>query len=175
MKYISGILFLFLLITNNSDVLAQDTEGDFRFKPAVIKNDISNIIEYDSKWYPDKRIDTESSDYIILKDYKGDTYYSLDYASNWIPMNNSRISAQDLFNVDIYPNPAKNDIMIEMPQLYSSIQISIYDLNGKLMISSNYEDTQKIKIDVSSFLPNIYTIVLNIDGISRTFNFLIVK
>ncbi len=145
------------------------------FKVNNSDNDISNnnIIN----WYPSKSIYSYCSNYIILKDYKGDMYYSTDYATNWLPMKKYQLTDEknDLFGLKVYPNPSSNYISVELPQQYLLIQFSIYDLTGNLLKSSNIHNTNNLKINLTGFLAGTYTLLINADGNQRTLKFLIIE
>lgn len=51
--------------------------------------------------------------------------------------------------LQLYPNPTKGDFSIDLGENYNSLKITMSDLNGKLVLSNTYNDTQilNLKID----------------------------
>lgn len=63
------------------------------------------------------------------------------YQSNWEESQEA--------NLNIYPNPTTQWLNIELPSEYDSVELSIWDLRGQLMIKKNIETT--IRIDLSKW------------------------
>lgn len=61
--------------------------------------------------------------------------------------------------ISIYPNPAKNLLLIQTSADYSLIESSIFDVTGKLIMSDNYPTS----IDVSELNSGIYFIKVTTD------------
>ncbi|MDH7911152.1 T9SS type A sorting domain-containing protein [Winogradskyella sp. SYSU M77433] len=75
------------------------------------------------------------------------------------------------FNVEafkIYPNPAKATLYIQMDNIYSNVEVSIYDVQGKQIGLSKTLSSNITELDVSNFESGIYFVKLSNDEISVT-------
>lgn len=67
--------------------------------------------------------------------------------------------------IDLFPNPASNDINIDVPANFTVISYQIYDTLGTLIISkSDNIDGKKIKIDVSDLKKGTYILILQLNN-----------
>ncbi|WP_372949561.1 T9SS type A sorting domain-containing protein [Mariniphaga sp.] len=67
----------------------------------------------------------------------------------------------ELENLQIYPNPAKDVVFIELPAaLPGTSRVSLYDLQGRLVLDKICND-KTIQLDVKPLHAGIYNIVLN--------------
>jgi hypothetical protein len=57
----------------------------------------------------------------------------------------------------IYPNPAQDFIIIKTDHNFKNGKISVYDLNGKMVMSENIEAYEN-KIDMNSLLSGFYIV-----------------
>lgn len=80
------------------------------------------------------------------------------YVLNSVNVNIEEINGKNDF-VNIYPNPAKNTINISLEgfEMFSAIEIKIYDILGKI-VHSETTNKNKIIIDSSNWTSGIYTI-----------------
>ena len=69
-------------------------------------------------------------------------------------------------HIKIYPNPANNYLFFE--GISQSTQVSVYDQNGRLVISSNVKGNH---IDISTLTSSVYTIILFDDKEKYSFKF----
>lgn len=86
-------------------------------------------------------------------------------------LNDDTAGTEDFQNVDfrLYPNPAKEQITIEMSDTSSNYQVEIFDILGKKVISS---EIQKVgQIDVSGLASGTYLVKLNSDNKSSVVRF----
>jgi len=66
---------------------------------------------------------------------------------------------QHTSEMKVYPNPADNIVTIEMVSGRNSIKIiSVYDVNGNLVLQKNIQNSGVEKIDVSGLAPGVYWI-----------------
>ena len=73
-------------------------------------------------------------------------------------------SGMDLSTITIYPNPASDQIFVEMNNMDHPEKISIYDAYGRIILIENPESSDKKnikKIDVSSFPKGMYFLRLS--------------
>jgi hypothetical protein len=72
----------------------------------------------------------------------------------------------------IYPNPARDKLNIDFNQFYKETKLRIYDMQGKLIVSSDYLSTDKIQIDVEKFPAGIYSLHIAQDKEITNYKFL---
>lgn len=66
-------------------------------------------------------------------------------------------SVEITFDADIYPNPFTEDIMVSFPDFVSDkIQISLYDLQGKILFSRQDVATAKIELPFKTIPAGFY-------------------
>lgn len=74
-------------------------------------------------------------------------------------------------NFKIYPNPAKNELNIELNEISDILETKIYNVLGNLVINQNSTNIQNRKIDISILDSGVYFVVLknksNISYIER--------
>lgn len=67
----------------------------------------------------------------------------------------------ELENLQIYPNPAKDIVFIELPAgLTGTSRISLYDMQGRLVVDKTFSENT-IQLDVKPLRAGVYNIVLN--------------
>jgi photosystem II stability/assembly factor-like uncharacterized protein len=64
-----------------------------------------------------------------------------------------------LKSINIYPNPANNEVTIESPLLTADTRISIFNTNGKHVIEIQ-ATALKTRIDISNLSPGVYFVKL---------------
>ncbi len=87
---------------------------------------------------------------------KGDR---IDIGAYEFPLPNSVVEIQNNFLVDIYPNPAMNDISVEMKQ---KSEIEISNISGQI-IKTIYSDDTKTTIDIGNLSGGVYIIKVKTD------------
>jgi hypothetical protein len=72
--------------------------------------------------------------------------------------------------LQIYPNPAKNEVIIEMGEIQNGEKVVVfYNATGQMVISNKYFDTKPVKIDISGLKKGLYFVELKTEnGNSRT-------
>ena len=60
--------------------------------------------------------------------------------------------------VSLFPNPANNQIELQLGEISSKSVVEIFDLNGRRLILKNFQQSNNLKIDVSEF--SIFSITL---------------
>jgi hypothetical protein len=65
----------------------------------------------------------------------------------------------------IFPNPTSDAINIEMQGDFGSVQLSIYDLSGRLLMSEA-KNNKEVSLDVSKLMSGLYFLRVQADGIS---------
>lgn len=62
-------------------------------------------------------------------------------------------------NLVMYPNPTFGNLTIEMKgEGMRDMEVQIYGLGGKLLISNQFEDTKKVTLDMTSMPKGVYTV-----------------
>lgn len=81
-------------------------------------------------------------------------------------------TAPESSNVSFYPNPAQNKVYIHFADDYESIDIFLYDLNGKeiksIHLSDVYSGNNSIEIDISDISNGIFLCTIITDKICLT-------
>jgi hypothetical protein len=103
-------------------------------------------------------------------------YYvrSGEFNSNWFETTNTPVTAlqpqQKINDLQIYPNPAKNEVIIEMGEIQNGEKVVVfYNATGQMVISNKYFDTKPVKIDISGLKKGLYFVELKTEnGNSRT-------
>lgn len=65
-------------------------------------------------------------------------------------------------SINVYPNPATNIVNIEIPNIFSDVEISIIDASGKIVYKT-YSGKNQNSIDVSDFSRGIYILEVKDD------------
>jgi hypothetical protein len=73
-----------------------------------------------------------------------------------VPVENT--SEDQIQEINIYPNPAKEMLNIEIPALDQNILISIFNTDGKLVKSMQAAGNTKTNLDLSSFSTGLYLV-----------------
>lgn len=72
--------------------------------------------------------------------------------SGWVGVNDYAKNPQSL---QLYPNPAKNELNISFSPILNNAHVIIYDVSGK-KLQAHFLEKNKTKIDVSDFLSGFY-------------------
>ena len=92
--------------------------------------------------------------------------------------NTGNIDGNTSNEIKLYPNPANNEVLIELTNLESSdITLNVYDVLGKLVYSDNAKKISgsfKQSIDVSQLTRGIYVVKIN-DNVNTYFTKLILQ
>jgi len=84
-----------------------------------------------------------------------------DFNLNWIKINiNTAIknSANAGNDVKLYPNPANNDLMLELPELTEAIHTNLYSIGGEQIASFDFTHSKICKMDISKLNEGVYLI-----------------
>lgn len=66
----------------------------------------------------------------------------------------------DMVKLQIYPNPVKDKLHIDLNGAFSSFRITISDVSGQMMYASDHKNEQLLTVDVSEFKSGIYLVTL---------------
>lgn len=68
--------------------------------------------------------------------------------------------------MDIFPNPAKENIVIKTSDKKQIQDVKLYDLSGKQVYSEKCEASE-IRLNISFLTPGVYQVIINLDGAAR--------
>lgn len=76
---------------------------------------------------------------------------------------------QGIGNIVIYPNPTKDIINIDFKGISEDVSVSLYNVLGAKVFDKQFKKASNIKkIDVSELPNDIYLLILDIKGSSKT-------
>ncbi len=143
---INGLTVNFMDISSYGNAYLWDFVSDGTFTDSTM-GDVS--FQYPSSGMYDVTL-------LVINDCGTDTF------NTEINLTNSKLETIDS-NFQIYPNPSKNQLCIEVDKLSIYAQFTITDINGKIMLTQQLNDVKTI-FDVSSFVEGIYIISLQRNG-----------
>lgn len=73
------------------------------------------------------------------------------------------VNSFDPSTINIYPNPARNQIFIDLPQVSGEVNVRLYDVNGQLVYGVRTLDGS-LRIDSSQFSSGLYFVEIIADG-----------
>lgn len=117
-----------------------------------------NGIEIPNEENDTLQISSGGSYHVVLTDFFGCLYETAVF-----PLNVS-LSNQEIMSWECYPNPATNEIHIQIEDYLIGAEVSIADLNGRLLKKEALNDLDTI-IDIQSLSNGSYIIELNKRGI----------
>lgn len=88
---------------------------------------------------------------------------------------NQGLSVEELetnTTLNIYPNPVQNELTIEIPSVYESVQVQLYNILGKKVLETTVTNTES-KINVSVFANGIYLLKIDTNDLSKTIKLII--
>jgi plastocyanin len=86
--------------------------------------------------------------------------------------NSLGIDDDKLNSFKILSNPANTYLNIQLAKPTSNLNISIYDLIGKKVLIPNFNNTDKLTIDINSLRSGLYLITLETDNSKTTKRFI---
>jgi hypothetical protein len=81
---------------------------------------------------------------------------------------NKDVSLQNTDNIFLYPNPTKNKVNIQLDKVYSSVNTTIYSINGMKLYSTFIGQTNQVSLDLSLYSDGVYVIQIEADGYKKT-------
>lgn len=73
--------------------------------------------------------------------------------------------------INLYPNPSENFVFIQLPEIQASINIEIFDINGKKIDGFRTKNSIE-QINVNDYISGIYFVKIRGINISKTLKFL---
>jgi len=68
----------------------------------------------------------------------------------------------------VYPIPTTNQIHIDLDKNTTHIKAQLYNIEGKLLYAQDYNNTNEVLINTSSFSKGIYVLKLQLDNTQKT-------
>ena len=87
--------------------------------------------------------------------------------SDCVTLISNGISEELLSNVNVYPNPTKGNITVELEQTYSNVKFVVYDLNGRVIIEKQANNINQQEIELKA-APGAYILEIEADGNKKT-------
>lgn len=72
----------------------------------------------------------------------------------------------------IVSNPAIDMLALELPNVLTSVKLTIHDLSGKSVLSRGFDENRNINVDVSYLKQGLYLISIESDNIKQTQRFI---
>ncbi len=125
----------------------------------TINNTDTTVIEMKFEYYYNGNMQLDST--VQFRKIPGTSNYLRDHKWEYFPVILD-LQLMELENmIHIYPNPASNELKIEIPELNDAVyNVRIFDFMGKLQFE-NSESSNESLIDVSKYNPGVYFIQLN--------------
>lgn len=77
-------------------------------------------------------------------------------------------------SISLFPNPASNNVKLEINNLNEDASVAIFDQQGRIMVNHFYKRESKgLDIDVKSFSSGIYHVLITSDHIRKTLKLII--
>lgn len=132
------------------DLLEKNNDG-----PQYVK---IKFIEGYGREYMESGFEYYQEEYFMGRVHNGDTTGTI-YGNRFFQVG---IESLDRSEFKLFPNPAKSEIRIEMPNSESAVQISIIDMMGRMVykkVLSN--DTRSHEVDISGIEQGVYVLQLS--------------
>lgn len=71
------------------------------------------------------------------------------------------VDEKSLSSFNMFPNPSNSTLHLDFPQIITKGSISIFDVLGKEYLTKNFENTDSIELNTSSWSKGIYLITVN--------------
>ena len=78
----------------------------------------------------------------------------------------------NILTLNIYPNPAQTEVSVEIPSVYESAQVRLYNILGKKVLETTVNNTNS-KINIASFANGIYLLKVDASDLSETIKLII--
>ncbi len=138
--------------------------ADFMVDVYGIENGMSYNVDFFADHNKNGKYDAPNADHawrMELNDVMGDTTLMFQHNTNFTDINwiTTAISEVRDLSLRMYPNPATDKVFIEMDEISGSeIQVSVFDITGKLKYQQIKPMNNKIEIEVQNFENGIYLI-----------------
>ncbi len=128
----------------------------FQIEKSLEGLQFEKVFTQNAAGYSNMPIDYEGFDY---EPFKGISYYRLktvDRDGKFVYSNVVAVNFQSEFAVSIYPNPTKDNLNIHLSEKSNDVDVSIYDLTGRLVFQENYLNTNNIELSTQNWNSGLY-------------------
>ncbi|NME69677.1 T9SS type A sorting domain-containing protein [Flammeovirga aprica] len=163
--------------TSQNIVLGETESKEVKLPYTISVSDIDQLGGDTFQWYKgDEMIEganattyevTEEGTYTITVNHS--QIIDFEVTSAPITIKEDEVLAVDVLEaleVNVYPNPAQNYINLDLKQPVTALTISIFDVNGKLLLNTIYNNNA---IDISSLPKGVNILKINYNGFSKSF------
>jgi hypothetical protein len=162
-----------LIVTTNSNAVIQNAnvlvaqEGNATYQWLDCNNNNAPIAGETSQLF----VATTNGDYAVRITKNSCTVTSNCVAVIGLSTNRNLTLKQ---NLKVYPNPARNQVNIELGKTYSEAKVTILSLKGETLHSTNVTNKNKIELPTTEVATGIYLIEIIADG-NRAYSKLIIE
>ncbi len=162
-----------LIVTTNSNAVIQNAnvlvaqEGNATYQWLDCNNNNTPIAGETSQLF----VATTNGDYAVRITKNGCTITSNCVAVIGLSTNRNLTLKQ---NLKVYPNPARNQVNIELSKTYSEAKVTILSLKGETLHSTTVANKNKIELPTTEVATGIYLIEIIADG-NRAYSKLIIE
>ncbi len=71
-------------------------------------------------------------------------------------------------NINVYPNPTTGTLTVNLGSFADESALTLFDMNGKMLIHKNYFATDRFQIDLSEYEAGIYFVKTEFNGLINT-------
>ncbi len=77
--------------------------------------------------------------------------------SNYIPSaTTTAVNEIENINALVYPNPATEQLHFDLNNKFHSVKVQLFDITGKMVSNSTFENVQQVVVAIDKFSPGIY-------------------
>ena len=74
------------------------------------------------------------------------------------------LESEDSNLISLYPNPVSDNLTVDFGQLVSEASLTLYDANGRLVVSKKAHNTNTYTFSLSQYAKGLYTVVIQSNG-----------
>ncbi|MCB0651477.1 MAG: T9SS type A sorting domain-containing protein, partial [Saprospiraceae bacterium] len=67
-------------------------------------------------------------------------------------------------DLSFYPNPVQDELTIDFEKTVSDVKVRVFNINGQLMFTQDFPETELIRLDMSTLIPGTYMLDLTVKG-----------
>lgn len=165
-------------LTNDLDMRIKDSQGNtyypWRLDPTGYAlpplRDGDNAVDNIEQIWVDNAV--EGEEYTISITHKNNLYQNVqEFGIAVSGIQNAPMSTakNEMVDVVMYPNPAQNTVNINLEEIMDNLDLSIYDMNGKMVLAQNLRmDSKTASLDISRLNKGIYFVKLRGEGKEST-------
>ncbi|MEP7129370.1 MAG: T9SS type A sorting domain-containing protein, partial [Chitinophagales bacterium] len=96
-----------------------------------------------------------------------DNYWIVNFAdSSSLPTGNANEMNDPTINISVYPDPVKDVLTVSFPSLQIEVTVSLFSLEGRLLLTKRQEQTNNLQLMLSTFSTGMYLLkIIDEDGL----------